>query len=243
MSNRYYTSGWTEARRKALARDRVCQDCGRRSGLHVHHIEPVRAFDDPADAHYLENLVVLCESCHPKWEGADQAPNLLAPEFGLKRSWLVHDLSLGSVGSAMPAPTSYDVYQYYRARYAGRPTRCGYCFHGLEKTRGQMMRTGSLCGTCGRKPKFWANYEKLPPKSQLLSRLELVASALDQDGISVNERAMKAAFEKLWDKEEYFGEVHTTTHLSVRMGLRHCEQPVEDTFFEPVCPEPKPTTP
>jgi len=30
----------------------------------VHHIEPVRNFDDPQDAHTLDNVVCLCRSCH-----------------------------------------------------------------------------------------------------------------------------------------------------------------------------------
>jgi len=54
-----------------------CQGCGRHDddhhaehgvGLHVHHIQPVRQFDDPADADTVDNLVPLCRDCHPEWE-------------------------------------------------------------------------------------------------------------------------------------------------------------------------------
>ena len=30
----------------------------------VHHITPVRDFEDPQDAHRLDNVVCLCRSCH-----------------------------------------------------------------------------------------------------------------------------------------------------------------------------------
>jgi 5-methylcytosine-specific restriction endonuclease McrA len=65
-----YGQGWKAAREKALGRDgHTCQDCGATDSLTVHHIQPVRSFDDPTDAHFLENLRTLCRSCHQKWEG------------------------------------------------------------------------------------------------------------------------------------------------------------------------------
>lgn len=69
-----YAGNWWEVRSLTLDRDeRTCQSCGTTTeelerGLHVHHIEPVRTFDDPNEAHYLENLVTLCPTCHPKVE-------------------------------------------------------------------------------------------------------------------------------------------------------------------------------
>lgn len=65
-----YGLGWSQAKRKALERDNYkCQSCG--DGVEeigrnpdVHHIEPVEAFDDISDAHFLDNLVCLCPSCH-----------------------------------------------------------------------------------------------------------------------------------------------------------------------------------
>ncbi|MFP8955642.1 HNH endonuclease [Natrialbaceae archaeon A-CW3] len=65
-----YGRSWWAIRRQALDRDNYqCQACGRtRDDLErnpdVHHITPVRQFDDPAEAHTLENVVSLCRSCH-----------------------------------------------------------------------------------------------------------------------------------------------------------------------------------
>lgn len=65
-----YGQGWWRIRRQALRRDdHTCQLCGiSRTDLgqepDVHHIRPVRTFDDPEDAHTLENVVCLCRRCH-----------------------------------------------------------------------------------------------------------------------------------------------------------------------------------
>lgn len=69
-----YGSGWAVARERALDRDEVCQHCGHDGTddrLEVHHIIPVREFREAstatiADAHQLDNLVVLCQRCHPR---------------------------------------------------------------------------------------------------------------------------------------------------------------------------------
>jgi 5-methylcytosine-specific restriction endonuclease McrA len=68
--HRDYGGRYKRQRPKALDRDNhTCQDCGATENLHVHHIKPVRTFDDPNDAHDLENLITLCEHCHlSKWE-------------------------------------------------------------------------------------------------------------------------------------------------------------------------------
>ncbi len=74
-----YGSSWTRVRRRALERDDyTCQHCGATAeelgrNPDVHHIVPVRAFvETPVttveDAHYLENLISLCGSCHRKAE-------------------------------------------------------------------------------------------------------------------------------------------------------------------------------
>jgi 5-methylcytosine-specific restriction endonuclease McrA len=47
--------------------NRKCQLCGGKSErrkISVHHIIPVREFDDVSNSHFDENLVALCESCH-----------------------------------------------------------------------------------------------------------------------------------------------------------------------------------
>ena len=65
-----YGQAWWSVRRKARERDdHRCQRCGKtRAEIgrepDVHHIEPVREFDDPAEAHRLDNVVCLCRSCH-----------------------------------------------------------------------------------------------------------------------------------------------------------------------------------
>lgn len=76
-----YGEGWYSARREALDRDNhTCQDCGAHQsdldrGPSVHHITPVRKFDNPNEAHHLDNLVTLCQSCHVKWEGLYLRPD------------------------------------------------------------------------------------------------------------------------------------------------------------------------
>lgn len=60
--------GWkaakTEARRKSKGKCRMCK----KPANTVHHKIPVRCFQRPSDAHYQANLIVLCDSCHPKME-------------------------------------------------------------------------------------------------------------------------------------------------------------------------------
>lgn len=76
-----YGGTWWRVRKRALARDEYqCQKCGRSSddlgrNPDVHHIERVRDFDDPSDAHRLSNVVTLCRSCHRHVE----AGNVPAP--------------------------------------------------------------------------------------------------------------------------------------------------------------------
>ena len=65
-----YNGKWRPVRRAALDRDdHTCQHCGKdKSEIgqepDVHHITPVREFDDPQDAHTLSNVISLCPSCH-----------------------------------------------------------------------------------------------------------------------------------------------------------------------------------
>lgn len=73
-----YTGGWGTHRREALERDQYrCRECGMSDAAHhntydrqleVHHITPLRTFDDPADAHYLDNLLTVCKECHMQIE-------------------------------------------------------------------------------------------------------------------------------------------------------------------------------
>ncbi|WP_321576066.1 HNH endonuclease signature motif containing protein [Halosolutus gelatinilyticus] len=65
-----YNGRWRAVKRKALERDdHTRQHCGitRDEIEHepdVHHIKPVREFNDPQLAHTLENLICLCRNCH-----------------------------------------------------------------------------------------------------------------------------------------------------------------------------------
>lgn len=69
-----YGRSWWAVRRSALRRDQYrCQHCLRTEGElgqkpDVHHLDRVRDFDDPEDAHRLENAVSLCRSCHRRVE-------------------------------------------------------------------------------------------------------------------------------------------------------------------------------
>lgn len=71
-----YGAGWRAVRDAARERDEVCQICGAvgdDARLEVHHIVPVRLFADAdeyekTDAHFPENVVLLCASCHRQTE-------------------------------------------------------------------------------------------------------------------------------------------------------------------------------
>lgn len=77
-SKRYYGANWDSIRNEVLHRDQArCQECGITepehrlqfsTGLHIHHREPFRQFDERSDAHDLDNLLTLCASCHRKIE-------------------------------------------------------------------------------------------------------------------------------------------------------------------------------
>lgn len=66
-----YTGRWQAVRREALNRDDYqCQRCGKTQNEigrepDVHHLIPVRRFDDSHEAHRLLNVVCLCRRCHP----------------------------------------------------------------------------------------------------------------------------------------------------------------------------------
>jgi 5-methylcytosine-specific restriction endonuclease McrA len=70
----YYGESWSNARQKVRERDgNVCQLCnddedeiGQKPA--VHHIEPVRSFEDPNEAHTMDNMVQVCQPCHMKLE-------------------------------------------------------------------------------------------------------------------------------------------------------------------------------
>ncbi|WP_135852777.1 HNH endonuclease [Halorussus salinus] len=63
--------------------DHTCQSCGvtgaelTRSGLHIHHIEPVYSGGQNAPS----NLVTLCPQCHVEWDEIEHPP--LVPETSI----------------------------------------------------------------------------------------------------------------------------------------------------------------
>lgn len=75
-----YGDGWWQVRRQARERDdHTCRNCGTtradlERNLDVHHIDPVRSFTDPADAHTLDNVVTLCRPCHRRIEAGTTEP-------------------------------------------------------------------------------------------------------------------------------------------------------------------------
>jgi len=77
----YYGENWLRQSRKVRERDNhTCQVCGLDGDdyyrqLSVHHITPLRDFDEPEDANDLDNLITLCAACHQKWEGLYLRPD------------------------------------------------------------------------------------------------------------------------------------------------------------------------
>ena len=73
-----YSGEWWAVKKKALQRDNyTCQICGATKSsdgrnCDVHHKTPIREFENSEDAHYLENLIVLCRSCHSSVENGDR---------------------------------------------------------------------------------------------------------------------------------------------------------------------------
>jgi hypothetical protein len=75
-----YGYEWIEiAERIRDENDRRCQVCGNENEdrkIPVHHIVPVSDFSDVSEAHFKENLVPLCDSCHQfveyRWSTEEQ---------------------------------------------------------------------------------------------------------------------------------------------------------------------------
>jgi hypothetical protein len=82
----YYGSNWNRQRRKALARDNYeCQVCGDgkdKLGRNpdVHHIVPVKTFENREAANVLGNLITLCRTHHERAErGKIECPTPQSP--------------------------------------------------------------------------------------------------------------------------------------------------------------------
>lgn len=69
MTRRDYGGDWKEKRKEAMERDNhSCRVCGSPGSfykpLHVHHVIPVKEFDDVSVAHERHNLITLCKTHH-----------------------------------------------------------------------------------------------------------------------------------------------------------------------------------
>lgn len=66
-----YGGTWTTWRRRIFRRDSsACVICGSTDDLQVHHFIKLTMFADPNDAHYYENLVLVCFEHHKEIEDA-----------------------------------------------------------------------------------------------------------------------------------------------------------------------------
>lgn len=76
-----YGQSWWSIRRAARERDNYeCQICGQSKdelgrNPDVHHLTPVRKFDNVEEAHTMDNVVTLCRSCHRHVEVGEITPN------------------------------------------------------------------------------------------------------------------------------------------------------------------------
>lgn len=61
-----YKGGWKTISNKYLQIHNECAICGcfDKHNLNVHHIISYYLFDKPKDAHFSDNLICLCDSCH-----------------------------------------------------------------------------------------------------------------------------------------------------------------------------------
>ena len=67
-----YGGTWTTWLRRIHARDNEqCQCCGATDGLQVHHFIKLTEYNDPNDAHFEENLVLLCKKHHAELEDSN----------------------------------------------------------------------------------------------------------------------------------------------------------------------------
>ena len=88
--DRKYGKKWEEVREIVYERDNgCCQICetsdNELSVIHGHHIIPVDEFEEDEDAHYKENAVLVCPSCHPKVEqGKIKIPEAVVKEKNLE---------------------------------------------------------------------------------------------------------------------------------------------------------------
>lgn len=73
----YRGANWVPVRNEVRERDNyTCQRCGATMEElgqvpDCHHIRPEHTFDNREDAHYKENLALLCRDCHNRFDNMD----------------------------------------------------------------------------------------------------------------------------------------------------------------------------
>ncbi len=65
-SGRHKLGGWPKVSATMLSEVKECAKCSSREGLIVHHIINYHLFKEPISAHTIDNLIVICQSCHAK---------------------------------------------------------------------------------------------------------------------------------------------------------------------------------
>lgn len=239
MDAKYSGERWQQARKAALARDRVCQDCGTTDSLHVHHIRKVRTFEDYDDAHDLNNLVVLCQDCHPKWEGRDERPNTLDTDGKLQLSQLVHDLSRETIKRHHDPPGPWLLTELFKKRFFDHRRRCGVCFAKLDRT----VSKTEHCSDCGRPPRFWNLYNPYTLEN-IRDRVENACQRLAAIGIPASETMARAVVEQLWEKDEW----HDNGWLDEKLMMTAIYAAIEAVYdpeelsyeYDAICPVPTP---
>lgn len=69
----YQTEAWKEVRREALEKaNHECEVCGIAEQLVGHHVIPLSDGGEPLD---VDNVAILCRSCHMEWEGLYLRPD------------------------------------------------------------------------------------------------------------------------------------------------------------------------
>ena len=67
-----YGGTYSAWRKKIVERDNgKCLKCNSKDKLELHHFKKVTSFVNPNDAHYHENLILVCHSCHQEIEDID----------------------------------------------------------------------------------------------------------------------------------------------------------------------------
>jgi 5-methylcytosine-specific restriction endonuclease McrA len=69
----YQTEAWKEVRQEALEQaNGACEACRSEEDLVGHHVVPLSAGGEPLD---VENVSILCRTCHMEWEGLFLSPD------------------------------------------------------------------------------------------------------------------------------------------------------------------------